>query len=135
MTEILIILALLCAGTCVIELIPLLFVRNSGQWIKASLLCNVITNPIVNVLLALASLVVSDRAIYIAIMILLEVAVIAFEAFIFRQVTGESVQKCILISAMINLCSFAVGLFLSILLNPSSGGGAPSPLDDIEVYG
>lgn len=116
MGTIIFILLLLCAGTCLIEIVPLLFFKNAKKWIKTSLLCNVITNPIINLVLALLTLVVTNEVLFIAIAIIMEIAVIVFETFIFYTVTDESLKKCIMVSVLINLCSFAIGLLLTGLL-------------------
>lgn len=130
MGTIIFILLLLCVGTCVIELVPLLFLKDAKKWVKTSLLCNVITNPIINLVLALLTLLIANEILLIAVAIILELAVIAFESFIFYTVTDESLKKCIIVSLLINICSFAIGLLFTGILElvtqpPQNNFGEP----------
>lgn len=105
-------LVIICVLTCIIEIIPLLFLKNRWKWIRTSLLCNVITNPIMNTILAILAIYVTNLIVYAGIVIILEIAVIMFEAFIFHNVMDESMKKCMVISVIINICSFIVGALI-----------------------
>lgn len=113
MGGIILILLILCISTCIIEMIPFLFLKNCSKWIKTSFLCNLITNPIINLILALLTLLVTNNVIFILIAIALEIAVIIFEAFIYYNVLDENMRKCIILSILSNILSFGVGLLLS----------------------
>ena len=112
MGGIIIILLALCISTCVIEIIPLLFLKNKGKWIKTSILCNVVTNPILNMVLAFLTLVIASNLIFIIITVILEIAVVGFETFIYYNAIDEKLRKCIVISLLTNICSFAMGLII-----------------------
>lgn len=110
MEGIILILVLLCVSTCIIEIIPFLFLKNRFKWIKTSLLCNVITNPIMNTILAILTLFIRDNTVFFIITVILEVAVVVFEAFIYYNVMDESAWKCVVLSLLANVCSFAIGV-------------------------
>lgn len=124
-------LLFLCSVTCLIEMIPLSFLRNKSKWIKTSLICNVVTNPLINVALALLSTVINDALLYIVITVVLEIAVIAFEAFIYYNVMDESVRKCLLVSLLANFCSFAVGAIAFFALEALSQPSYHNNFDNI----
>lgn len=113
MGELITSLVIICALTCIIEMIPLIFLKKRGKWIITSFLCNVITNPIMNIILAILAVYVTNLAVYIGIVIVLEIAVILFEAFIFYNVMDESKRKCIIVSIVINTCSFLIGFLIT----------------------
>ena len=113
MGELITFLVIICGLTCIIEMIPLLFLKRRGKWIISSFLCNVITNPIMNIILAILAVYVTNLAVYICIVIALEIAVILFEAFIFYNVMDESKRRCIIVSIVINTCSFLIGFLLA----------------------
>ena len=113
MGQIINILLKLLIATCVFEIIPLLFFKSRGKWIATSLLCNALTNPLLNVILFLVSGFISNQAIYIVIVLVLELAVVAFEGFIIYNVMNESVAKCIKVSVLCNAFSFTMGLILA----------------------
>lgn len=106
-------LFLLLIPTCIIEMIPLLILKNRGKWIKTSLLCNVITNPIINLLLGILTCITTNNIILILATVVLELSVVGFEAFIYYNVMDARVKKCVVISLLTNICSFAIGLFFS----------------------
>ena len=94
-------------------MIPFLFLKNCSKWIKASFICNFITNPIINLILALLTLLVTNNVVFILIAIVLEIAVIIFEAYIYHNIMDENMVKCIILSALCNILSFGIGLLLS----------------------
>lgn len=105
-------LLILLGMTCVIEMIPLLFFKNGTKLIKTSLLCNLITNPLLNTILGFFTLFELEQSLFIIITLLLEVCVIIFEAFIYYNTTEESKIKCFFVSLITNLLSFGLGLLL-----------------------
>ena len=121
-------LVIICALTCIIEIIPLLFLKNRRQLIKTSLLCNVITNPIMNIILAIFAVYVTNLTAYTGIVIVMEIAVIMFEAFIFYNLIEESIKKCVVISVIINICSFIVGFLITYAINLADQSGGSSVL-------
>lgn len=120
------------ALTCAFEIVPLLFVRgNKKKWIASSLLCNVITNPIINIIFMLVALAIENENVTFGILILLEVLVVAFEAFLYHNITDESIKKCIKISFVCNLFSFVLGLLLFNLVEYAINPTGPNDVLDI----
>ena len=115
MGQIINILLKLLIATCVFEIIPLLFFKSRGKRIATSLLCNVLTNPLLNVILFLVAGFISNQATYILIVLVLELAVVAFESFIIYNIMNESATKCIKVSAVCNAFSFTMGLIVAFL--------------------
>lgn len=113
MGQIIKILLKLFIATCIFEIIPLLFFKNRGKRIATSLLCNIVTNPLLNVILFLVSALVPNQAIYIVVLLILELAVVALESFIIYNVMDENVTKCIKVSAICNAFSFLMGLVVT----------------------
>lgn len=118
-------LALFCVTTCLLEMIPTLFVQKKKQWIKASLIANVITNPILNTLLLffragnfysfhfrrLASVFGFSNP-HDAALVIGELLVIVFEAWIYHKMLSKTWIKCLLFSLAANALSFIAGLLL-----------------------
>ena len=119
MINIILILVILCGLTCLVEAIPLLFFNKAKRrkWINTSFLCNFMTNPILNILLVILSIYITNQALYFLTVILLEIIVIIFEAFIFYNVMGESFKKCLAVSLLVNMVSFILGLLLFKIIN------------------
>ncbi len=130
MIGILLSLLILCGMTCVIEVIPLLFFKNGTKLIKTSLICNLITNPLLNTILGFLTLFELEQNFFIIITLILEVFVIIFEAFIYYNTTNESKSKCFFISLVTNLLSFGLGLLFGTLEALSQPRG--SNLDALE---
>ena len=103
--------------TCIIEVIPLLFLKQSKQWRKASYKCNIITNPVLNTVLLLISNLLNSTASLICIYTLGELIVIAVEAFLYRYILQEKLRKCVLISILVNVLSCAVGVVFAYYLD------------------
>lgn len=116
MIEIITMLVTVCILTCILEMIPFFFFRNSKKWIKASLICNLITNPIVNLILTLINTVISDDTRMIIIAIVLELLVVAYETFLYMQLTHEKLGKCLIVSLLVNILSFGLGLMAMLVL-------------------
>ena len=129
MSKLLLALALLCGMTCLLEIVPALFMRERKKWIKAGLICNVITNPILNTLLLLHSALYQlplSISIFLgklpfsypyailryATLLVLELLVIVFEAWVYHKMVGASWKKCLLFALAANALSFTVGLLL-----------------------
>lgn len=113
MGQIINILLKLFIATCIFEIIPLLFFKNRGKRIATSLLCNIATNPLLNVILFLVAWFVPNQVTYIVIVLILELAVVVFESFIIYNVMNESATKSIKVSAICNAFSFAMGLVVA----------------------
>ena len=101
---------MLCVYTILLETIPALFVRNTRAWWKASVICNIVTNPILNTLLFLLMPFLSEPEMIFPIIYLLEVVVIILEAFFYQRLLNKPYKRCLLYSLATNLLSFGIGL-------------------------
>jgi hypothetical protein len=137
MSKLLLALALCCGLTCLIEIVPALFLRDRKKWVKVSLINNVITNPILNTLILVETVFqyeIYPKDLFYSWMVkldylnvyvyahnifvlLLEVAVIIFEAWVYRKMVGASWKKCLLFSVVANVVSFGIGILLEPIFN------------------
>jgi len=108
-------LAGLLAVTCALESIPLALMRPARRWLKAGLICNVLTNPLLNCVLMLAGMFISGAA-HRALTVFLELCVVACEALIYRLMLGESRRRCVCVSLVCNLLSYGAGLLAEYTL-------------------
>ena len=134
MAVIIVTLILACFATIIIELVPVMLITRDAQWIKASFLCNVITNPIANTFLLMLIVFTganNDVGMY-ACMFIIEIAVVFVEAKIYSVMLGKHYLKCLFVSFAANLLSFIVGMVIvSWLSTPPERSPA---LDDIPVW-
>jgi hypothetical protein len=77
---------------------------------------NVLTNALLSVSLAYISMQTSSMALYITIALLLELVVIATEAFVYMKACGLQRKTAVTISAIANIASIVVGILINILL-------------------
>lgn len=112
-------LIIMCAGTIVLESLPVLFVRRKKAWWKASVLCNLVTNPLLNVLMLLVIAVVPNRAIFMTVLVTLEVCVICVETYFYRCMMKKSWRHCAVYALAANLISFGASIPLTMLLDYS----------------
>lgn len=120
MIEILLILGLFCGATILLESIPVLFVRSKKTWWKASVICNVVTNPILNTVMLLVAAALPVMDVLILGLFALEIVVVFLEAFFYQRMLGKAYWQCFLFSLIANLISFGTGLmfkdvFLALL--------------------
>ena len=105
-------LAKMLALTLVLEIIPLLFMQGRRRWILASILCNFLTNPMLNCANIVAVGYLGEAA-GRAILIAMEILVIPAEAGIYRLVLDEKFPRCLKAAAICNVFSFSIGLILT----------------------
>ncbi len=109
--------------TILIETLVLLFFKNRKTLFRPLLIANIITNPILNLILPaiyLAIQFVGDFFIrdyiiivwllQIIILVLFEVLVVFAEAYIIRFFTSLEYKSCVKYSLILNLISFLLGL-------------------------
>lgn len=101
-----------CCATCVLEILPVFCIGKSLRWVKASLVCNIVTNPALNTLLLLLAQFITNSSVILCIIIVLEVLIIIVEAYFYKMMLQELFVKCLLISFLANLISFLVGFGL-----------------------
>ncbi len=108
-------LALVCLITVLLESIPVLFVRNRSAWWRAGILCNVVTNPIINLLMLLVNTYIPNQGLTAGITLLLESAVVITEAWLYRKMLHKSVRICFVFSLIANALSWSIGaVFLQL---------------------
>ena len=112
---ILLYLVMLLLSTFLLELIPLLFLRRRWEWFRVSLLCNVITNPLINTILLMVGAVSYSDITFVIVALVLELLIIPAEAWIYRNLLGESWKKCLMVSLIANVFSFGVGFLVLTL--------------------
>lgn len=115
MIGVLLLLAFLCGATILLEGIPILFLKNKKTWWKASILCNVVTNPILNVIVLLLPVLLREANWVVGVVFVLEVAVVFFEAWFYRLMLGNTYKACLMFSLIANGISFVVGSILNNL--------------------
>lgn len=98
--------------TVVIEGITMLLLTRSFKWVCYNLLCNMVTNPVMNILLFLITLRFGTTAVYYLAVVIGELAILFLEAWFYRKMTEASSKKCFLRSLITNALSFSLGLVL-----------------------
>ena len=112
MIRFLLLLAALCLATILLEGIPVLFVRDRNAWWRASVICNIVTNPTLNLLVFLLTAYIPDIGIMTVIVPALELIVVLTEAWIYRKMLSSSVPVCFLFSLIANALSWGIGTVL-----------------------
>lgn len=122
MTEYIILLLISAALTVLIEAVFFAFCFNDH--LKPSLLVNLLTNPILNLILpgvCLGIELVFVPRLYlpalIAAILLLEVGVVLLEAFMYSVLTGKTVKQELPPSILANVISFVLGTGLLLFLS------------------
>ncbi len=82
---------------------------KNGRMVYFSVLCNLITNPALNILV-IASVSAFGAAAYVPAVALLEPAAVAVEAYIWRSLCKFSRCRALWTAFITNLLSFAAGL-------------------------
>lgn len=106
--------------TVAVEGVIMAFQTRSMTKVKASLLCNMLTNPLLNALLMLGTYLfcwtTESIGYYIALFVL-EVVVVIVEGKVYSLLkTFESGKKAYIASVALNLSSFLVGAILSLIV-------------------
>ena len=118
MIRITILILILCAFTILLEsTIPTLFVREKKAWWKASVICNIVTNPLLNLTMLLFFYFIESSLLTMIIMVALEAAVVFIEAYFYKVMLAKNYLPCFLFSLAANFTSFSVGMGISILIS------------------
>lgn len=106
--------------TSLVELSLIYFVFRKWKLVYYCLLCNMLTNPVLNLILVLVGNVWGIKY-YPFYLIGLEIAVVLIEAFIYKMLGGFPVWKALRTSLFLNVVSFlfGVGFYFVILGNQS----------------
>ena len=83
----------------------------------SSVVCNLLTNPLLTLLLLAASGLLGLRGTgYWALTGALELGTVAAEAAVYRQLEGWPFRAALMVSAVLNLLSFSAGMLIRPLL-------------------
>ncbi len=78
------------------------------KWLIASIICNIITNPLINLILY----PLYGHSIYALVFVLLEITVVVAEAFIYKGIIKCKTGRCILASLIANTLSCISGIII-----------------------
>ena len=115
MNEILSVLKLLLSAlipTVLIESVPLLFFSPRKKWLSVGLLCNVLTNPLLNCLQIVFYLLWPNTVALWSFILILELLVVWGEAWFYRNLLKVTSGKSLWVSLLCNGLSFGIGLLL-----------------------
>jgi len=101
--------------TVVIECAVILIIFRQKKYVYYCLLCNLLTNPAMNLLLSIFVSLFGVRT-YYPVIIPAEIAVVFIEAAVYDYICGFGMGKAIKLSAFLNALSFAAGVLLNHVL-------------------
>ena len=105
-------LVVLCFATVLLESIPILFVRDRMAWWRASVICNIVTNPLLNVIVLLLSVYLPNEILLQPTVLILEGIVVFAEAYFYQRMLDQAWVPCLLFSLIVNGISFGIGTVL-----------------------
>ena len=86
-------------------------VTKQKKYILESIFCNIITNPVVNIVNFLIAVAGGSRQIHIVWSVIAEILVVFVEAYIYRRRTKLDKQKCFWLAYTANLFSLSLYYF------------------------
>lgn len=98
--------------TIFIEAIAMFALTRSSSWVFYNLLCNLVTNPSLNVALLLLLWFSASSTVYFIAVTIGEILVLTAETVLYKLLTSSGYRTCFIRSLITNLCSFLFGLFL-----------------------
>jgi len=101
--------------TLAIECAAILIIFRKKEYAYYCVLCNLLTNPALNLLLYL-TVIVFGRKFYYPVLIPAEVAVVFVEAVVYDYICRLGIVKAVMLSTLLNALSFAAGLLLTNVL-------------------
>ena len=105
-------LVALCSVTVLLESIPSLFVRDRISWWRASVICNIVTNPLLNVIALLLSAYLPNELFLQPTVLILEGVVVFSEAYFYQRMLDRVWSACLLYSLAANGISYGIGTVL-----------------------
>ena len=100
--------------TVVIEGVAISVLFRCGKYVYYSVLCNLLTNPAMNLLLAISLSIFGEGAYYLT-LVVVELAVIFVEAAVYNYICAFGMKKATLLSILLNALSFAVGILVYMI--------------------
>ena len=101
--------------TCITESLPHLFFKERTKWLVSGLLCNIVTNPLLNVIVLFLYAFVDNVWQVYAIILLLETAVLFTEACLYKLMLDKPYKTCLTVSALCNGISCFIGVILNLI--------------------
>ena len=98
--------------TVALESIPALCLPQGKAWWKVSLLCNTLTNPLLNVLLLIGRALISNPVAVALLLLFLEAGAVLVEAYVYKDFLKKAYKACLLFSVIANVFSFTAGSLL-----------------------
>ncbi len=102
-------MALALLITIVIESIPHFFLSPRRKWLSTGLLCNVLTNPMLNCLRILWYNLFPNDSILFFFTLILEFLILLLEGWFYNQLLHVTKRKGFLVSLLCNSLSFLIG--------------------------
>ena len=103
------------AITVVVEATVIWLLFRKGTFVYYSFLCNLLTNPALNLLLLIAVNFLGMKY-YYAILVPLEIIVVLVETYVYRLLCKFSTKKAFSVSLLANVISFGVGLVIYMFI-------------------
>lgn len=76
-------------------------------------MCNIVTNPVLNVVVAMVLVYTNDYTAYYIVLVFLEIAVVFVEGLYYKRFVGIEYKKAVLVSLIANVCSYVVGTIVN----------------------
>ncbi len=95
--------------TIVVEGIVMLALTRKWRWAYYNFLCNIVTNPLLNLAVMLIFRITQNYGVYYVCVAVGEVLVLVTEAELYHAMTDEKRGRCYLRSLVTNACSFGLG--------------------------
>ena len=114
---IVLLLAFVCALTCIFETLALLFFKDKKDWFKPVFICNLLTNPLLNMIYPFLQVLLEqarEYALSVYLLLALEVGVVFLEAWLLSFFVDKNYKRRLAVSATINAISFIAGVILFI---------------------
>ena len=95
------------------EGILIFLISKRKKYVYYSVICNVLTNPALNLIMLLCAPALSSRRLLsYGLLALLELAAVITEGLIYRALTRTGLGRCMLLSLILNAVSFLLGVML-----------------------
>jgi len=113
--EIYLIFLVCLSTTIIIEGLTILILFKRKDYIYYSVLCNLLTNPAMNLALLLSVYYFGANAYYLT-LVTAEIIIVFVEAKIYTMLNDFKIKKAIMLSVLLNTLSFLAGLLVNKLL-------------------
>ena len=94
-----------------IEGIAILILFRRIKYVYYSLLCNLLTNPAINLLLAVSYKLFGEGAYYLT-LVIVELTAVFIEAVVYNYICEFGIKKAVMLSVLLNGLSFSTGILI-----------------------